>query len=178
VEPSPDVEVVVGAINRMPTTKLTGGKKYKAKSNINLMGKSSGFSTKFNVMRNGIPFSMKGTFCQKVVDNELVFLEFHVCEYDMSLISRLEKLDIHSESEIGSYLQLISDTIPVDTEFLYKLESYNADERLKSIWEFNESITNYEIRGFTSISGLLEYCSKKWGIEESDFTTQDQTSIP
>lgn len=33
LDPSPDVDVVVGAINKMPTTKLKGGKRYQSKPN-------------------------------------------------------------------------------------------------------------------------------------------------
>ncbi len=38
LDPSPNVQVVVSAINKMPLTKLSGGKKYKAKAN----GKGAG----------------------------------------------------------------------------------------------------------------------------------------
>lgn len=121
---------------------------------------------------------MKGTFCQKKIDNRIRFFEIHVCEYSELLVSRLEKLDVLAESEIASYLELISGAIPSQTSFLYKLESYNANADLKDRWEFNESITDYKVHGFISIFDLLDYCSSEWGIGENDFTSQESTSIP
>lgn len=129
-------------------------------------------------MLSGIPNTMKGTFCQLEIKGLPFFLEIQVCEYDKSLIDRLEQLEVLSESDVGSFLELIIGSIPIGTRYLFKLESYNADKSMNSKWEFNESISNYEVRGFVSISDLLDFCESTWGVGESDFVPRNQTSVP
>lgn len=129
-------------------------------------------------MKNGIPHTFLGRFCQKELIDNTLFLEIHSCEYDRSLLTRYEELGVLEDSLFGSFLRLFSDPIPEGTSYLYKLEAYNADKSIKSAWEFGLSVSNFEAKGFCSIDALLHYCEQKWNITAADFTSQNRTDIP
>lgn len=129
-------------------------------------------------MKNGISYPLQGAFCQFEFEGKTTFVEVNTCEYSQTKIERLKQIGSLDQSIIGSFLQLIPDTIPENTQFLYKLESYNANKEIKSAWEFNESITNFQVKAFSSIDDLLAYCSETWSIEATDFTSRDKTDIP
>ncbi|MFT6921984.1 MAG: hypothetical protein ACJA1C_000982 [Crocinitomicaceae bacterium] len=129
-------------------------------------------------MKRAIPFEMRGRYCEFDNQNKKRFLEVHVCEYNPKDIEYLKGIDCFEASDIYSFIALISDEIPDNTYYLYRLDSYFADSKIEDGWEFSQSITDYRQNGFYSIDKLLEFCLLTWKIMKNDFKPLSEKSIP
>jgi hypothetical protein len=128
-------------------------------------------------MKRALPFDMRGRYCE--FDNQIKkrFLEVHVCEYNPKDIEYLKEIDCFEASDIYGFIELISDEIPDNTYYLYRLDSYFADSKIEDDWEFSQSITDFRQNEFYSITDLLDFCLSTWNITKADFKPLSETTI-
>ncbi len=121
---------------------------------------------------------MRGHYCEREEGNKIRFIEVHICEYDFHQIERLKEMEILEDSKIYEYLSLIQGSIPMNTQYLYKLQTYFSVKGLDDLWEFNNYISDYQEFGFYNIEFLLTFCNTQWKINKEDFMPLNETSIP
>lgn len=121
---------------------------------------------------------LRGTYCQVTEGDLLRFLEIYAYEYNVDKIERLRQIGNLENSVIYSYLKHLKTEFPVGTCYLFKLMTYYGLSGIKDLWNFNESITQYEEFSFTSLNELLSFVEERWKITALDFKPKNETSIP
>ena len=126
-----------------------------------------------------LPLEIKGKYCQIIDQGKTRFFEIDFVPYDSLKIEKLKKAGVFEDSTLGQYVALLKDPILKGKGFIYKLQTYFADESLNhDIWLFNESILDYQQFCWLSIDELLYSCKEKWGIKKNQFVPITETSLP
>lgn len=129
-------------------------------------------------MNQAFENKLRGTYCQLTDGDHIRFLEIYACEYHIDKIERLRQLGNLEDSVIFSYLKHLKTEVPGGTRYLFKLMTYYGLSGIKDLWNFNESITQYEEFSFVSLNELLSFVEERWKITAQDFKPKNETSIP
>ena len=125
------------------------------------------------------PLGMNGTFYELLENGKTRFFEVFADKYDIDEIEYLRSIDSIEHSSTYEYLENIpSELICDSTNFLYKLCTYHANPTILDVWDFCESVYDYEQHFFADFDKLREYCIDNWNIDVMSFVPRSSTNIP
>ena len=114
-------------------------------------------------IHHALPIEMRGCFAEIEENNRRSqFVELQYFYFDLKKYNYLKQIDCLENSIMWKFIKLLSDNLPKEDQYVYKIITYKADNDIEDIFLFNESISDYKEFAFRSIEEALEFCFKKY----------------
>ena len=105
---------------------------------------------------HALPIEMRGCFGEIEENNKRSqFVELQYFYFVVKKYNYLKQIDCLEDSIMWKFIKLLSDNLPEEDQYLYKIITYKADNDIEDIFLFNESISDYKEFVFRSIEEAL-----------------------